>query len=79
VLPGRKSEVMPWLREALGKAGYGRGEGGERRYDAATADRVRKFQRDRGLEDDGIVGPLTLIHLNTVIGAAGPRLAGVRG
>ncbi len=35
-------------------------------FDAALKDRVIAFQRARGLDPDGLVGPRTLIALNTV-------------
>ena len=36
---------------------------------------VKTFQRSRGLDEDGIVGPLTLIHLNSVTSSKTPLLS----
>jgi len=41
-------------------------------YDERLAGRVKKFQLSRGLVPDGIVGPRTIMQLNT--GGAGPKL-----
>lgn len=44
-------------------------------FDAALAERVRQFQSQHALEPDGVVGTLTLIHLNSADPTAGgPRL-----
>lgn len=44
-------------------------------FDAALAERVRQFQSEHALEPDGVVGTLTLIHLNSADPTAGgPRL-----
>lgn len=36
------------------------------RYDSAIRERVRRFQESRGLQADGLVGPRTMIHLNSL-------------
>jgi len=43
-------------------------------YDRPLLEEVRAFQTSRGLQPDGIIGPLTLIHLNTVSGMEVPLL-----
>ena len=44
-------------------------------FDAALAERVRQFQAQHALEPDGVVGMLTLIHLNSADPTSGgPRL-----
>lgn len=55
------------------------------RYNAALQLRVRMFQRENGLEDDGVVGVQTLLKLNSQLGidltaaAARERLAAASG
>ena len=43
-------------------------------YDADLVKQVKKFQLAEGLVSDGIVGPLTIIHLNTAAGGKVPKL-----
>jgi len=75
VPPGRRSDIVPWIREGLTRAGFPPRTAGEgSSYDAVLADRVRAFQISRGIKADSIIGPLTIIHLNAVLGSAGPRL-----
>jgi general secretion pathway protein A len=57
--------AVDWVRERLAYAGPAV-------LDAAMADAVRRFQLDRGLDADGLVGPETLMAL--AAGDAGPRL-----
>jgi len=65
LLPGERSPLVPWVRERMAlTAGGGKGGGVDDLFDATLAGAVRSFQSARGLEPDGIVGPLTVIHLN---------------
>ncbi|MCK4709071.1 MAG: peptidoglycan-binding protein, partial [Gammaproteobacteria bacterium] len=43
-------------------------------YDEKLISRVKKFQAEHGLTADGIVGPVTIIHLNTESGLNVPTL-----
>lgn len=43
-------------------------------YDAQLTTEVKKFQISEEMVPDGIVGPRTIIHLNTAAGIKGPRL-----
>ena len=43
-------------------------------YDAQLITQVKKFQISEEMVPDGIVGPQTIIHLNTAAGIKGPRL-----
>lgn len=76
LVPGRRSGAVPWLREGLTKAGFAVTGNGNTLYDSEVAEQVRVFQSSRGIEADGIAGPVTLIHLNSVLAAEGPRLLG---
>lgn len=58
--------ALDWLQAALGRA-----EGGLSPHvppKRSVEARLRAFQHSRGLAVDGIAGPRTLIHLNTLIG-----------
>jgi len=58
-------ERVRWLRDTLALIDGGDASSGEsERFDAALLERVKAFQRQRGLDVDGIVGPQTFIHLN---------------
>jgi general secretion pathway protein A len=43
-------------------------------YDAQIMTEVKKFQISEEMVPDGIVGPRTIIHLNTAAGIKAPRL-----
>ena len=74
---GTRGQDVVWLRGVLDKvqpAAAGPSVTPEL-YDAALADRVRRFQSSHSLEPDGVVGTLTLIHLNSADqNSGGPRL-----
>ena len=62
---GQSGERVRWLRDTLALIDGGDASSGENeRFDAALLERVKAFQRQRGLDVDGIVGPQTLIQLN---------------
>ncbi|MGH8580624.1 MAG: AAA family ATPase [Gammaproteobacteria bacterium] len=69
--PGFRGKGVQWLREQLGAAG----SEDPSYFDQDLKARVLRFQRERGLKSDGIVGPRTIIHLLTEHPAADtPRL-----
>ena len=67
--PGDRDERIRWIRKRLAETGE---------YDVTTEDEllfenklvqvIKKFQKDHGLEDDGIIGPKTLAALNMTPG-----------
>ena len=62
---GHSGDRVRWLRDTLAFIDGGDASSGENeRFDAALLERVQAFQRQRGLDVDGIVGPKTFIHLN---------------
>jgi general secretion pathway protein A len=79
--PGDRASDVAWLRQQMQRAtgltsiapdpGY---------FDDGLKQLVQEFQRDQGLQDDGIAGPRTLIHLNTLERrSAVPHLGVVKG
>jgi general secretion pathway protein A len=64
---GLEGQDVRTLQELLQRAGYfGAGVNGI--YDQATLSSVTRFQADRGLIQDGRVGPQTLIHIYQAAG-----------
>lgn len=55
-------------------ARLGPAQGGGLPAGSSLRERIRAFQRQHGLPVDGLVGPLTLMHLNRALGAPEPRL-----
>jgi len=75
LLPGRRSPVAGWLRRQFHASEAPSASVEANLYDGALVEEVQAFQRSRELKADGIVGPLTLIHLNTAAGEDLPLLA----
>ncbi len=46
-------------------------------YDDALVSQVKRFQFERNLVPDGIVGPLTIIHLNSAYNSKVPKLVAI--
>lgn len=74
---GMRGTGVVWLRQALGRfSGEAVPDSASEVFDAALEDQVKVFQRRHGLDDDGIVGRGTLIHLDVYGGTRPtPRLA----
>lgn len=76
---GDRGADVAWLRDLLDRLqpDLAGGAGTSDLYDAALVERVRRFQAAHALEADGVVGALTLIHLNSADRrSGGPRLSG---
>jgi general secretion pathway protein A len=72
MVEGMHSDGVRWLRESLVGLQGGNDPGADlATYDEALAERVRNFQRDRGLKADGKAGVRTLIALATVLSQPG--------
>ena len=68
ILPSHSGEPVQWLRTLFARVDGVKGEAqAAGLFDAKLANRIKDFQRRRGLLADGIAGPETLIHLSTVI------------
>ena len=75
--PGDRGEAVAWLRRQLEALdGEASASDDPARFDPELARRLRAFQTARGLEPDGVAGPLTWIHLNSAGGTPVPALAG---
>ncbi len=67
---GDRSKFIKWLADAYAKIdGQQQGLAGEK-FNTALAARVKLFQRDHNLRDDGIVGMNTLLKVNERLGTA---------
>lgn len=65
ISPGEYDPLIPWLDEQL--ASITRTEKlNSRNYNHSLVKKIKAFQQQQGLIADGIVGPLTLIHINTL-------------
>ena len=63
--PGATGEEVRWLRQRLALAtGQPLSEPLSEIFDAALTAQLRDFQRERGLQPDGLAGPRTLVLLN---------------
>lgn len=75
---GSRGDDVLWLRGLLDRLQPGSAEesAAPNLYDAALVERVKAFQSQHALEPDGVVGLMTLMHLNSAdVQAAGPRLS----
>lgn len=57
--PGMAGGPVWEMRQQLHRLGFDAGDLDEERYDAALLAAVRAFQASRGLQPDGVVGPMT--------------------
>ncbi len=75
IKPGDQGPVVQWLDRQLALI---QGQGAQLRgnlvYDDVLVGEVKKFQFAEGLVPDGVVGPQTLIHLNSAVGTGDPEL-----
>jgi general secretion pathway protein A len=65
--PGERNAGVPWLRQSIMNiSGWNPGEVSDPDYyDAALASEVKKYQRQRRLSVDGLIGAQTQIAINT--------------
>ncbi|MHB1398397.1 MAG: ExeA family protein [Trichloromonadaceae bacterium] len=73
--PGDRSPAVTWLGQALASLqGKSLLPEFDLLYDDQMVAEVKRFQVKAGLVPDGIVGPQTLIHLNSLLGGDEPLL-----
>jgi len=75
VYPGHVGEIVTWLDHQLAQI-HERPPAQESRQSlgGTLLDELRQFQAAKGLTPDGILGPVTLIHLHNVSTGSYPRL-----
>ena len=75
IKPGAQNALVPWLDKKLSLVSNTPYRSRDNIfYDEELAERVRKFQAASGFLPDGIVGPQTVMRLNTPEGSKVPRL-----
>lgn len=63
---GMRGAPVAWVRSVLQRYGLGQGDSGANDvFDAGLEGQVKEFQRRHQLQDDGIVGKMTLVYLST--------------
>ena len=72
ITPGDSGKIVSWLSTQFADATAGSNR--SLSYDEVLIERVKAFQTEHGLVADGIVGPVTIIHLNTRSGMDVPTL-----
>ncbi len=72
--PGQMGDSVEWLAGTLQKLQLYEATGQEVRLDGSLLGAFKRFQFSNGLMPDGVLGPMTLIHLNTACDLTGPRL-----
>ena len=75
ITPGDKGHIIDWLNTQLIKIDNKNISNiNNDTYDDNLLEKIKKFQIQHGLIADGIVGPATIIHLNTQSGMYAPTL-----
>jgi len=73
--PGQKGNMVVWLNKQLALLqGKNDQSGKNLLYEGDLVAQLKKFQLSEGLVPDGIVGPQTIIHLNTFTASGEPLL-----
>jgi general secretion pathway protein A len=63
---GMRGAPVAWVRSVLKRYGLGEGDTSANDFfDAGLEEQVKEFQRRHQLQDDGIVGKMTLVYLST--------------
>jgi len=75
VKPGDRDPLVPWLEQQMAVLSQ-RPEDidGNSILGGGLLEEIKSFQKSAGIEADGVVGPHTLILLNTAIGGEQPKL-----
>ena len=78
--PGSRGTLVAWLERQLASVrGKQAPSGTKRVYDGEMVKEVKEFQSSKGLVADGIIGPMTLIHLTSGTPGSGPVLREEKG
>ena len=71
ITPGDSGNIVNWLINQFADSQF---INTSNAYDETLVEKVKAFQSQHGLAADGIVGPVTIIHLNTKSGLSVPTL-----
>ncbi|MEN3291361.1 MAG: ral secretion pathway protein [Burkholderiales bacterium] len=71
---GDKGPEVDWIAAQLARLNGEKPPGEHQMLDDNMVARIREFQTAQGLKPDGMVGPLTFMHLNRASGVDEPRL-----
>ncbi len=75
IRPGDRGPQVEWLARQLSALNDGKKPAGSKEiYNGELLAGLKEFQRTRGIEPDGVVGPATLIHLDSTLGGNSPQL-----
>lgn len=77
-VPGSSSPAVPWLAGSLEALGLYTRNGREVRLEGHLLGALKRYQLAAGLVPDGLLGPLTMIHLLTSLDHEGPLLTAVK-
>jgi general secretion pathway protein A len=73
--PGETGASVAWLAKTLQELGLYAATGQEVRLEGSLLVAFKRFQLSNALTPDGVLGPMTLVHLNTARSLAGPHLS----
>ncbi len=75
IYPGYRGPFVEWIREKISVIqGRAYKKNKDLKYDGEIVEQIKKFQLDKGLKPDGIVGPQTIIHINNSLKNGEPQL-----
>jgi general secretion pathway protein A len=74
IKPGNRTARVEWLDKKLARIQKRPASATPVRYDNDLVTQVKQFQFERNLVPDGIVGPLTVIHLDSAYNSNVPQL-----
>ncbi len=75
VRPGHEGELVQLLAEKCSAAENMHWIGAPRlKYDSGLKEQVKSFQQHQGLQADGVAGPITWIHINSLTDPSAPTL-----
>lgn len=74
ITPGNSGNIVTWLNTQLLTINKTQPTGFVSTYNRQLIKKVKAFQLQQGLTADGMVGPVTIIHLNTRSGIKSPSL-----
>lgn len=74
ISPGFEGEAVVWLSQVMSEIDKTAENKTTSYYDADLVEKVKQFQLNQGLINDGVVGVKTLIHINQVTGIKAPVL-----